>query len=45
MSQIPFPQMKRYTSCVGNLLCMRVTLAVLGFINIESNNFRFFNKQ
>lgn len=44
-SLFPFQIWKRYLSCVINLISTRIALLVLGFIFIESENFRFFSKE
>ena len=38
------PAVRRYISCVVNLVCLRVVLLLLGFFRFECENYRYFDK-
>lgn len=43
-TQIFFPPLRRYISCLNNLIVLRLVLLLLGVTKIESKNFAYFNK-
>jgi hypothetical protein len=38
------PSIRRYLSCVVNLVSIRVVLLLLGFLKFECENYRYFDR-
>lgn len=42
--RIMIPSIRRYFSCIVNLICLRFILLLMGFFRFECENYRYFDK-